>query len=134
MAGSFSYNFRSLILDYAVGSIAWTPPTFLWVALYTTSPGPADLGTEAVMDAGRISQPNDNTAWSNAVNGLKHNLLALDVPAQSLALGTIVSIGWRDSQTGGMLCFSCDLQTPIPMIVGSTLHFDPSDFSINWAG
>jgi len=32
-----------------------------------------------------------------------------------------------------MLCFSCDLQTPVPMIVGSTMHFEPGDFSINWA-
>jgi hypothetical protein len=134
MAGSFSYQYRSLSLDYAVGNVAWTPPVTLWVALYTASPGPSDLGTEAVMDAGRISQPNNNTAWQNSVNGVKKSLLALDVPAQSTALGTITSIGWRDSQTGGMLCFSCDLVTPIPMIVGSALHFDPGDFTINWSG
>jgi hypothetical protein len=85
------------------------------------------------MDAGRISQVNNNTAWGASVNGVKKNLLALDIPAQSTALGTIVSIGWRDAASGGMLCFSCDLVTPIPMIVGSTLHFDPGDFTINWA-
>jgi hypothetical protein len=133
MPGSFSFNFRSLVLDYAVGHVAWTPPATFWVALYTAAPGPGDLGTEAIMDAGRISQVNNSTAWGPSVNGVKKNLLALDVPGQSTALGTIVSIGWRDSQTGGMLCFSCDLVTPIPMIIGSTLHFDPGDFTINWA-
>lgn len=134
MAGSFTYQFRSLILDYAVGNVIWTPPATLWVALYTAPPGPGDLGTEALMDAGRIQQPNNNTAWANAVNGVKTNLIPLDIPAQSLALGSIVSIGWRDKQADpSMLCFSCDLTTPIPMIAGSSLHFNPGDFSINWS-
>jgi hypothetical protein len=134
MAGAFSYQYRSLILDYAVGNVIWTPPATLFVAIYTASPGPGDLGTEAIMDAGRISQPNDLTAWNNAVNGVKNNLLALDVPPQSLALGTIVSIGWRDKDVDpSMLCFSCDLVTPIPMIAGSALHFDAGDFTINWS-
>lgn len=134
MAGAFSYQFRSLLLDYAVGNVIWAPPATLWVALYTASPGPGDLGTEAVMDAGRISQPNDLTAWSQSVNGVKNNLLALDVPPQLTALGTIVSVGWRDQQQDpSMLCFSCDLVTPIPMIVGSALHFDAGDFTINWS-
>lgn len=133
MSGTFGYQFRSYILDYAVGNTIWTPPATLWVALYTASPGPGDLGTEAVMDAGRISQPNDITAWAATVNGVKTNLLPLDVPSQLTALGSIVSIGWRDKQTDpSMICFCCDLQTPIPMIVGSSLHFDPGDFSINW--
>jgi hypothetical protein len=133
MPGSFSYQYRSLMLDYGVGQVAWSPPINLWVALYTADPGPGDLGTEAIMDAGRISWANDLTGWNAAVNGVKTSAIALDVPAQSTALGTIVSIGWRDSQTGGMLCFSCALQTPIPMIVGSTMHFDPGDFTINWS-
>lgn len=133
MAGSFSYQFRSLMLDYAIGQVAWSPPVSFWVALYLTPPGPGDLGTEAVMDAGRIVQNNDLTSWSQSVNGVKTSQIALDVPAQSTDLGTIVSIGWRDSQIGGMLCFSCDLATPVPMITGSTMHFDPGDFTINWA-
>src|SRR5215831_738927 len=133
MAGTFSYQFRSLMLDYAVGNVAWTPPVALWIALYTAAPGPGDLGTEAVMDAGRIVQNNDLNTWSAAVNGVKNSLFTLDIPAQNTALGTIVSLGWRDHQTSGMLCFSCDLQTPVPMIVGSTMHFEPGDFSINWA-
>ena len=133
MAGTFSYQFRSLMLDYAIGHVAWTPPVALWIALYSTPPGPGDLGTEAVMDAGRIVQNNDLTVWSASVNGVKNSLFTLDIPAQQTALGTITSLGWRDSQTGGMLCFSCDLQTPVPMIVGSTMHFEPGDFSINWA-
>jgi hypothetical protein len=133
MPGTFSYQFRSLLLDYGVGSVAWNPPIALWVALYLQTPGPGDLGTEAVMDAGRIQQTNDLTSWNAAVNGVKTNAIALDVPAQQTALGTIVSIGWRDAQLAGMLCFSCDLKDPIPMIVGSTMHFDPGDFTINWS-
>jgi hypothetical protein len=133
MAGTFGYQFRSLILDYAVGNVIWTPPATLWVAMYTASPGPGDLGTEAIMDAGRISQPNNVQAWTATVNGVKTNLVPLDVPAQSTALGTIVSIGWRDHQNDpSMICFCCDLVTPIPMVVGSSLHFNPGDFSINW--
>lgn len=86
------------------------------------------------MDAGRISQPNSNASWSNSINGVKNNLIPLDVPAQLTALGSIVSIGWRDQQTDpSMLCFSCDLNTPIPMIIGSSLHFNPGDFTINWS-
>lgn len=134
MAGSFSYQFRSLLLDFSVGNVIWTPPAVLWVALYTAAPGPGDLGTEAVMDAGRINQPNNVTAWSSAVNGVKNNLLPLDVPVQSTELGSIVSIGWRDQQHDpSMLCFSCDLVIPIPMIIGSSLHFNPGDFTINWS-
>jgi hypothetical protein len=134
MAGSFSYQYRSLMLDYGVGQVAWSPPIGFWVALYVSPPGPGDLGIEAIMDAGRISWPNDLTGFGAAVNGVKTSQIALDVPAQSTELGGITSIGWRDSQTGGMLCFSCDLQEPIPMIVGSTMHFDPGDFTINWSG
>jgi hypothetical protein len=133
MPGSFSYQFRSLLLDYAVGKVVWTPPVAFWVAIYTQVPGPGDLGTEAIMDAGRIVQNNDLTTWNQAANGVKTSLFTLDIPAQNTALGTIVSVGWRDAQLAGMLCFSCDLETPIPMIVGSTMHFNPGDFTINWA-
>lgn len=133
MAGSFSYQFRSLMLDYGIGQVAWTPPVSFWVALYLSPPGPGDQGIEAIMDAGRIVQTNSLASWGAAVNGVKTSQFTLDVPAQLTALGTIQSIGWRDAATGGMLCFSCDLATPIPMIVGSTMHFDPGDFTINWA-
>jgi hypothetical protein len=139
MAGNFGNAFKSLLLDHAVGNVAWTPPTALWVALYTAAPGPADLGAEAVMDAGRISYPNDSTGWSVAVNGVKHNLLAIDVPPQSTALGEIVSLGFRDAQTDpSTLCFSFDLiATPsfsFVMDIGTGLHFEPGDLTLNIAG
>lgn len=133
MAGSFSYQFRALMLDNGVGQQPFTPPPILWVALYVAPPGPSDLGQEAVMDAGRIQFPNDLTTFAAAVNGVKNSVAVINVPAQTTELGTITSVGWRDSQTGGMLCFSCDLDTPIPMIIGSSINWPKGSFAINWA-
>lgn len=133
MAGAFSYQFRNLMLDNGVGGQAFTPPPELWVALYVQSPGPSDLGTEVAMDAGRIMFPNDLTTFGAASNGVKTSVAVINVPAQLTALGTIVSVGWRDSQTAGMLCFACDLDDPIPMIIGSSINWPAGSFTINWA-
>jgi hypothetical protein len=144
MAGVISNYYRALMLDYGISNTLFTPPPFLWVALYNQSPGAGDVGLELAANGsvmpdgtlsnyGRISQPNSLGSWGFTVLGIKTNASNIAIPTQTGTMGVVLSVGWRDDQFAGNLLFSCDLNTPITMNPGSSILWVPGDFSIIWA-
>jgi hypothetical protein len=81
--------------------IAYTPPTGLYVALYTSDPTDADVGTECSY-AGYARVIATFTA---PIDGVVRNIENLAFPPITVSSLTITHVGIRDASTGGNLLF-----------------------------
>jgi hypothetical protein len=122
------------ILDHILGRTTYTPPSNLYLELYTAAPTEAGGGTP--VSAGgyaRATVANDTTQFPNASARAKSTSAAVTFPYASASWGTIVSVGIFDASTGGNLLFFANLSTARTVDTDSTLNFAPGQLSWNVA-
>lgn len=115
-ATTSNYLFTSQ-MNYLLKGTAWTAPTTLWVALFTTTPTALD-GTGAVevstssTNYGRVSISNSG-GWSgpSGTNLEYSNASDLVFLVPSANWGTITGCGLYDAQTSGNLICVASLST-----------------------
>lgn len=93
--------------DHYLGNTPYTPPSNVYLGLYTSAPNDAGGGTE--VPAGGNYAPltiaNNLTNWGNAGNRLKRNQNELAFAVASAAWGLISHWVLRDAASGGNLLF-----------------------------
>jgi hypothetical protein len=116
MAAMSDYLENKLV-DCVLRGQAYTPPSNVYVALYTASPADAGGGTEVsggayarVAVAGALAnwagtQGAGTTAASSGSSGTTSNNGAVTFPTPTANWGSIVAWGILDAQTGGNLLF-----------------------------
>jgi hypothetical protein len=97
--GSFSDYMENQIINHMLRNQAYTPPSTLYVALYTVSPSDAGGGTE--VSGG--SYARQTVTFSVASSGSTSNSADITYPQATADWGTIVAIGVLDASTGGNL-------------------------------
>lgn len=98
---------RNAIYNATLRNTAYTPPTTVYVALYTSDPTAADAGTE-VSVGGYVRQI---ATFAAPTNGSGTNSTNIVFPAATVAQGTITHIGIRDALTSGNLLYYGPINT-----------------------
>ncbi|MEM4134314.1 MAG: hypothetical protein QXV73_03880 [Candidatus Micrarchaeia archaeon] len=98
MAGLSDY-YENKVIDHMLRGQAFTPPSTIYVGLYTTAPTDAGGGTE-VSGNGYARQSVTLTAASG---GSTSNASDITFPQATGDWGTIVAVGLFDASTGGNL-------------------------------
>ena len=97
--GSFSDYMENKVIDHMLRNQAFTPPSTLYVALYTVTPSDAGGGTE--VSGG--SYARQTVTLSAASAGATSNSADITFPQATADWGTIVAVGIMDAASGGNL-------------------------------
>jgi len=97
--GAVSDYLENALLNHVFRGVAYTAPTAIYLALYTSDPTDADTGTE-VSGGGYARQQVTFTAPSN---GVITNTADIVFPEATADWGTITHLGLHDAVTGGNL-------------------------------
>lgn len=116
MAGLSDY-YENKVIDHMLRGQAFTPPSTIYVGLFTTAPTDAGGGTE-VSGNGYARQTITLTAASG---GSTSNASDITFPQATGNWGTIVAAGLFDASTGGNLLAWNNLATSVTINTGDVL-------------
>lgn len=107
----------------------FTPPSTVYLALYTSDPTDAGTGTEVSGGAYErqvitFGAPND---------GMSSNDSEILFPIATANWGTITHIGLLDAKTGGNLLFHGEITTPKTISTNDQLKINIGDISVTLA-
>ena len=115
------------LLDHTLRNVAYTPPSTVYLALYTSAPGAGDTGTE-VSGGGYARQA---VTFSPASGGQIVNSADVVFPAATASWGTITHVGVRDAATGGNLLYYAALSTVKTIAAGDQIKFPAGQLSFS---
>jgi len=121
MALAVSNHLATALLNQVFRNTAYTRPTKVYLALYTSNPTAADTGTE-VKDGGYVRQEVTFGAPA-VVNGKQTIKPTADIPfpIASADWGNITHGGIRDAATGGNLLYYGPLDAARSILNGDRL-------------
>lgn len=125
---SLSDYLENALLNHILLGTSYVPPTSIYVALYTSDPTDADIGTE-VSGNGYARQI---VTFTQPLNGQATNAEDIVFPVAELDWGIITHIGLRDAATGGNLLFYSPLPTPVEIRSGDQLVIRANDLRISF--
>jgi hypothetical protein len=96
---SFSDYLENKVLDHVFRNAAYTPPSSVYLGLFTAAPTDAGGGTE-VSSGGYARQ---ELSFGAAANGAIANDAAVSFTASGADFGVIVAVGIFDAETAGNL-------------------------------
>lgn len=117
------------LLDHTLRGIPYTAPTTVYVALYTSDPGPENTGTE-VSGGGYTRVKAVFKASSGGQITLDRDV---EFPVATATWGTVTHIGIMDSPTGGNLLYFMPLSNPKFIDTGDQLKIPAGQLTINMA-
>jgi len=104
---TFSNYLANNILDEIYNQGDFSPPSSIYLALYTSDPGNDDTGTE--VSAPNYARQDVTTAFAAASGRQVENDSEILFPEAGENWGTVTHIGIRDAETGGNLLDHTDL-------------------------
>lgn len=126
MAGSKGNYLGTEVLNSALGATAWTPPTNVYIALFTIAPSGAGGGTE-VSGGGyaRVAVANTTTNWpaASGIPPTKNNGAAFVFPTATAGWSTVVAFAIFDAASAGNLLYWGTLNVAKTVSTGDTLQF-----------
>jgi hypothetical protein len=122
----FSNYLEDKIIDHMLRNQAFTPPSTLYLALYTDDPTDADTGTE--VSGG--SYARQAVTLSAASGGASSNSADITFPQATADWGTITHVGIRDAATGGNLLMHSALDASKTINSGDTFKINAGDLDI----
>jgi len=126
MAGCSTYLSHA-ILNEVFRNINYTPPTTVYVALYTSDPGPDDTGTEVSGNGyQRVA-----VIFGAPSNRQIANSADVEFPEATGSWGTITHIGIKDAATGGNLLAYGPVTNPKPIDAGDQVIFRTGNIVIS---
>jgi len=127
MASSISDYYENKILDHMLRAQAFTPPSTVYVALYTVSPSDSGGGTE--VSGG--SYQRQSVTFSAASGGSISNSADITFPQATANWGTIVAVGLFDAQTAGNLLWYGDLTTSKTVNSGDIFKISAGNLTVS---
>jgi len=94
--GSKADWYENVILDFGLGAQAYTPPTGIFITLYSAELNDASTTGSAAIGL-TFSAANDLNNWTTAANGSKNNAVAFVFPTATADWGTANYFGIRES-------------------------------------
>ncbi|MBU9552826.1 phage tail fiber protein [Burkholderia multivorans] len=128
---ALSATIEQAILKHFLGVQAYTMPTNVYVALFTTNPQmPAGTGGVEVSGGGYARQ---KITWTVTGSGpaTANNTALVQFPTATTDWGTIVGAGIYDAATGGTLIDAGPLQVAKIIGTGDVFAFPTGNYTIN---
>lgn len=122
---SFSNYLENKVLLHVFGGTAYTAPSTLYVALFTSDPGEAGTGTE--VSGGSYAR---QTATFTVTGALASNTAAIEFPTATASWGTVTYAAVYDAASGGNLLGSGGLATSKTIATGDVLRIPVSSLNI----
>lgn len=123
---SFSNYLENKVLDHVFGGTAYTAPTTLYLALFTTAPDDTGAGTE-VSGSAYARQEVTMTATGSVAS----NDAAVEFPTATGSWGTIGYVAIYDASTSGnQLCYAT-LTTSKTIDTGDVFRVPTGDLDIS---
>ena len=124
MPGGKSLYLESKLLDHALGGGDYARPATVYVGLFITMPTDGGVGGVEPITGGyvRIAVTNNATNWPAAVDGVKHNGIAITWAAFSAPMPTFLGAGIWDAATAGNLLYWGPFTTPRTVLAGETFE------------
>jgi hypothetical protein len=135
-AAAMTNSWENSLIDFLFRGQAYTPPTHIWIGLFTTCPTDSTAGTEVSGGTyGRVDPgaagltiwggtSTGGTSVSSGTDGTTYNLGALTyTTATADWSGTVVCFGGFTASTGGTLLFYAPLTANRTITNGSTASF-----------
>jgi hypothetical protein len=123
---AISDYYENKIIDHMLRAQAFTPPSTIYLALYTVAPTDAGGGTE-VSGGGYARQA---ITLSAASAGATSNSADITFPTATADWGTIVAVGIFDISTGGNLLWYGNLTQSKTVNNGDTFKINAGDLDI----
>lgn len=115
------------LLDHTLRNVAYTPPSTVYLALYTSAPGAGDTGTE--VSGGDYAR--QEVTFNPASDGQVVNSADVVFPVATESWGTITHVGVRDAATGGNLLYYAALSTDKTIAAGDQIKFPAGQLSFS---
>lgn len=115
-------------MDMAVGGVAYTPDSKLYVGLSSTKINQDGTGAtepQSTMNYSRVEVDNSNVSWQNTVNCEKKNLILIEFNEATGNWNVQKQIFLADARQGGNILFYDDLPSERLVQENSTVIFKP---------
>jgi hypothetical protein len=141
-AVSLSDYLENKVIDHVFRGTAYTAPTTIYVALYTSSCSDTGGGTEvsggsyarasltATTTNWAGTQSAGSTAVSSGTSGTTSNNVAIPFATPSVGWGTVTHIGMTDALSGGNLLVCTALTVSKTINLGDTVTFPIASLTV----
>jgi len=120
---------ENALINVTLRNTAYTTPTTVYLALYTSDPTDADTGTE--VSGG--SYARQSITFGAPSNGVSTNSAAIEFPQCTASWGTVTHVGIRDASTAGNLLYHTPLDASKTIDSGDIFKIAISSLSVTLA-
>jgi hypothetical protein len=124
--GSKSNFLENALLNHVLRNVSYTPPTTVYLALYTTAPTDAGGGTQV----SGTSYARVAVTFAAASSGASSNSGSLTFAVAGGAWGTITAWGLFDASTGGNLLYWGTFAVPDAVLAGDQATINVGDLDV----
>lgn len=114
---TLSFYLIDALLKHLTNQATFAPPTQLYLALYTNSPGQGNTGPEvSTIGTGYVRQA---VAWTAVASHQTSNAVVITFPSPLIPWGTVNFVGLFDAASGGNLLAFAALNTAVAVNTGT---------------
>jgi hypothetical protein len=125
----FSNYLENALINATLRNTAYTSPTTVYLALYTSDPTDADTGTEV----SGTSYARQSITFGSPSNGASTNSAAIEFPQAGGSWGTVTHVGIRDASTAGNLLYHTPLDASKTIATGDVFRIASGSLSVTLA-
>jgi hypothetical protein len=122
---AFTDYLENKLLAHTFSNTAYTSPSTVYVALYTTAPTDSTTGTE-VSGGAYARQSASFTTTASATT----NAAAIEYPTATANYGTVVAVAVLDASSGGNMLAFAALDTNKTISTGDVFRIPAGDLDI----
>jgi len=115
----FTDSYENTLLNHVFRNGAYTPPTTVYIGVFTATPTDSAAGTE--VSGGAYAR--QAVTFGAAASGSVTNSAVVEFPAATAAWGTVTSMGIFDAPTAGALIVYGNLTASVTIGVSDILRF-----------
>lgn len=120
---------ENALVNAVLRNTAYTSPTTVYLALYTSDPTDADTGTEVSGSA----YARQAITFGAPSNGVTTNTAAIEFPQATGSWGTVTHVGILDALTTGNLLFHTPLDASKTIATGDVFRVAIGSLSVTLA-
>ena len=123
---AFTTYLQHKVLDYVLGTTAYTAPTTVYIGLFTTATGIGGTGTE-VSGGGYARKA---MTFDSAASGTADNAAIVEFDEATSSWGTVTHTAVFDALTVGNMLMEDELATSKTIASGDIFRFQAGDFDV----
>lgn len=129
MAG-LSNTIENDLLAHLVGKTAWTMPSSVYVALFTTIPADDGTGGVEVTGGAYARVLTSGATWTTPSAGAITTAALITFPIATAGWGTVTSVGLYTASSGGTLLAFGSLTSSVTVLSGQAPSFAIGDLDL----